>query len=71
MKADEIKRLRTGLKLTQVEFAKRLGVGRVTLVRWETGVQEPSPLAVMRIRELQKRAKHWLPEQDSNLQPSG
>ena len=66
-----MKAIRRGLKLTQRAFAKALGVSFVTVARWETDKVKASPLAVMRIRELQKRGEHWLPEQDSNLQPSG
>ena len=71
MTGSEIRTLRRSLKLTQREFAKKLGVAQNTVARWETDQVKPSPLAVIRIGELQKKAKKWLPEQDSNLQPSG
>ena len=40
MTADQLKRKRRDLGLTQVELAKRLGVTRLTVVRWETGVHK-------------------------------
>ena len=40
--ADEIRALRLRLGLTQQQAADRLRVHRVTWVRWETGVDQPS-----------------------------
>jgi len=39
----DIKTLRMSLGMTQESFAKALGCSRVTLARWETGVQLPRP----------------------------
>jgi DNA-binding transcriptional regulator YiaG len=36
MKGAEVERLRKRLGMTQAEFAKLLGVHRVTVTRWET-----------------------------------
>lgn len=58
MKSHEIKQLREQLKLTQAQLARRLGVGRVTVARWETGRQEPSSLALAQIKQLQKEIGH-------------
>ncbi len=33
-------------KLTQDELARRLGVGRIQVIRWEQGNNIPSPIAV-------------------------
>jgi len=41
----QIKQLRNKLKLTQKEFAKRLGVHVVTIIRWEGGSFKPSKMA--------------------------
>jgi len=38
--------------LTQWQLAKRLKVDRVTLARWETDAQLPSPLARFRLAKL-------------------
>ena len=37
---------RRSLKLTQQEFAHRLGVAVSTVARWETGVSRPSRMAM-------------------------
>jgi len=37
MTGDEVRRIRRRLGLTQVEFAKLVGVHSVTVSRWETG----------------------------------
>jgi transcriptional regulator with XRE-family HTH domain len=38
-------RTREERNLSQEEAARQIGVGRVTLARWELGTQEPSGLA--------------------------
>ena len=35
MKAEQLKRLRDDLGLTQIELAEKLKVDRITVVRWE------------------------------------
>lgn len=54
MTGDEIKALRTRLRLTQEQMANRLGVRFATLNRWENGHASPSPLAA---RELERLAR--------------
>jgi len=39
--ARKLRALRESLYLSQTEFGARLEVGRVTVCRWESGVQEP------------------------------
>lgn len=51
----EIKETRTALGLTQEKFAARLGVTLKTVNRWERTHSKPSPLAVEKIKALQKR----------------
>ena len=41
-----IRELRTGLHLTQEQFAHRLGVTVGAVQRWERGGAAPSPMAV-------------------------
>ena len=50
----KIKRLRTALRLTQPEFAERLGVARNTVTRWERGVSTPSLPMQRKLSELVK-----------------
>ncbi len=40
-----IKKLRKSLKMTQAEFALRVGVAEYTVRRWEKGTHQPSRLA--------------------------
>jgi DNA-binding transcriptional regulator YiaG len=57
---DEVRRIRERLRLTQRELARELGVSRVTVARWETGVYaipEPTARLLQRIRQERSRAK--------------
>jgi DNA-binding transcriptional regulator YiaG len=47
-----IKRLRTNMKLTQAEFAKRLGVSTNTASQWETGRRKPGPKPAQKLQGL-------------------
>jgi len=49
MTATRIKRVRKQLGLSQYEFARRLGVARVTVTRWENGSRKPSSIAARAI----------------------
>ena len=40
-----IQKLRNGLGMSQTAFAERMGVRQATISDWETGKQEPSPMA--------------------------
>ena len=47
MKAEDLKRLRERLDITQAELARRLKVDVMTVSRWERGVIEiPGPVEV-------------------------
>lgn len=50
MKPDQIKRIRARLDMMQSEFALHLGVATLTVSQWETGVREPSKLAIAAIK---------------------
>ena len=53
MKPRDLKRIRQQLGLTQQELADQLGVGRVTVTRWELGlrsISEPIARLVERVR---------------------
>ncbi|MCJ7693339.1 MAG: helix-turn-helix domain-containing protein [Sedimentisphaerales bacterium] len=52
-----IRRQRTKLSLTQEQFAAKVGVTYSTVNRWENNKAKPSPLALQRIKELQKESK--------------
>lgn len=56
MTAQEIKRLRIELGLTQVKFAYRLGVSPSIVSFWERGRVSPSPLALEKLYQAQIEA---------------
>jgi putative transcriptional regulator len=49
MNGEQIRELRKSLKLTQEEFAHRLGVTLCTVNRWENNKSEPSRLALRQL----------------------
>ena len=51
--AKMIKNLRVASGLTQEQFAAKVGVTLSTVNRWENAGGEPSPLAMVRLKELQ------------------
>ncbi|MHC4211936.1 MAG: helix-turn-helix domain-containing protein [Planctomycetota bacterium] len=55
-------KLRTTLGLTQEQFAAKIGVTFSTVNRWENGKGMPSPLAMLRIEELQNEFKRKKPK---------
>ncbi len=52
-----IRELRADIGLTQEQFAAKLGVTYSTINRWENDKGNPSPLAMLRIEKLQKKAE--------------
>jgi putative transcriptional regulator len=52
-----IRKLRSASGLTQEQFAAKVGVTYSTVNRWENNKGKPSPLAMLRIRELQNELK--------------
>ena len=59
MKSTEIKELRQQLGHTQVEFAKKVGLGTkgTTISRWENGVQRPHPVFVDKMKQIAKESR--------------
>lgn len=55
--AEWVKRVRLALGLSQVALAKRLQVAHSTINRWERGRTTPLPALVLRLEELEKKAK--------------
>lgn len=53
----DIKIIRKKLKLTQKEFAEKIGVDFCTVNRWERGHCKPSQLALKEISSLFKKHK--------------
>ena len=50
MTGRKIRSVRRRLGLTQKELARRLGVARATVTRWENGSRRPSRIAVLAFR---------------------
>ncbi len=55
MTAEEIKKLRKDLKMTQQEFADTVRVTRVTVNIWENNKAQPLPIAEYRMAELRMK----------------
>jgi len=53
-----IRQLRADLGLTQEQFAAKVGVTYSTINRWENSKGKPSPLAMLRIKRIQKKIIH-------------
>ena len=64
---DRIFELRKKLRLTQKDFASRIGVDRNTLSRWENKKNIPHPIAIRKMEEMLK----FRPEQQIEKRPSG
>ena len=50
-----VRELRAALGLTQEQFAAKVEVTYSTINRWENKKGNPSPLAILRIENLQKK----------------
>lgn len=50
--ADLVRETRQCLQLSQVKFAKKLGVSFQSVNRWENGRTKPLPLAIKQIEQL-------------------
>jgi DNA-binding transcriptional regulator YiaG len=57
MTSAEIRKLRETLGLTQEEFAEKIGAGRVTIARWESGQSKPTGLYLRALEKLQATVK--------------
>lgn len=57
MRIEETKKIRRTVGMTQEEFAKELGLSRMTIAFWEIGKYEPSPMAIKRLIEFCKEHK--------------
>lgn len=53
---NDVRRLRASMGLTQEQFAARVHVTPLTVLRWESGQSTPRRLALARLRELEEEA---------------
>lgn len=60
--AENVRMVRTGLRLTQEDFGRLLGVSRRTIIRWERGQHFPAPWKSRRRKFflLWDKHKEWL-----------
>jgi len=61
MTASRLRKLRGRSGLSQEELARRLGVARATVTRWENGTRRPSKLAEIALKSVveAKDAPSW------------
>lgn len=52
MKFDQIRRVRKAAHVTQEELAKRIGVNRALISKYETGIIEPSVSQLQKLLQL-------------------
>ena len=57
MDGKTVKQIRTRLKLTQGKLAKRLGVHRQTIAKWERGTHRVPEMAAMLLRQMAQLSK--------------
>jgi transcriptional regulator with XRE-family HTH domain len=57
MKADDLRRKREQLGLTQEELAKHLGVKRLSVIRWENGQTEIDKILERAMRDLERELR--------------
>ena len=57
MNSKEIRELRKKLKMSPLEFARKVNVAPITVKRWEGGTNKPSPLAQRVLARLARRVK--------------
>ncbi len=57
MKGKELRAIRKRLKVSQAELAKRLGVHRVTVAKWEIGTNPVPEMAAKLMRLLETMQK--------------
>jgi transcriptional regulator with XRE-family HTH domain len=55
--ADELKRKRERLGLTQAELAKRLGITKITILRYENGQTEIPRVVELAMKEIERELK--------------
>lgn len=54
MTPKEIKSIRLGLNMDQIQFAKLLTTSVTTVSRWENGVSEPRPVFIDKLETLKE-----------------
>jgi len=57
--AEQIRKIRLALNVSQAVMAKLLGVSVLTIQSWEQGTRKPSPMACRFLDEIAKSPAHW------------
>lgn len=58
--AQRINQLRLDENISQIEFGKRVGVGKLAVTRWENRVQIPSVKAIKKMAEKFNTTPEWI-----------
>ncbi|MEN2004407.1 helix-turn-helix transcriptional regulator [Staphylococcus hominis] len=58
--SERIREIRLNAELLQYEFGERLGVGRVTVCRWENWAQLPPMKTIRRMAEEFNTTPEWI-----------
>jgi putative transcriptional regulator len=58
-RAEDVRRVRDSLNLSQALFARFLGVDVKTVRSWEQGLRPPSPIARRFMDEIARSPDHW------------
>ncbi len=64
--ADRMKELREDHGLTRLDMAKRLGVNKSTITRYESGTMNPTIEMLLNIREIFGVTVDWITGADTN-----
>ena len=64
--AERLRELREDYELTRIEMAKRLGVNKSTITRYESGMMYPTIEMLVKIRETFGVTVDWLVGADTN-----
>ena len=69
--AEEVRRLRAHLGLSQAEFAARLGTRQQTISEWETGARAPRPMSRRLLRMLAESEGYYTTARDAETREPG
>lgn len=58
--AQRINQLRLDENISQIEFGKRVGVGKLAVTRWENRIQIPSVKAIKKMAEKFNTTPEWI-----------
>jgi len=57
MRPAELKALRKNLGMSQAQLAEKLGIDRVTVARWESGMRNIPPMLALALKALKPKRR--------------